>query len=156
MSFRPRCPKCNSSLWLNKSPHGHTMPEAGCDFCGVRIMGESAIRSLVETQYAEYRQEMILNAEAERLRKAREAALPPRKVAKKVKPRLKAVKPVESVPAPTEAQRRRGSTSLTHCSVCGVHLYRRKKEIDQQDTFFCSRKHQKEYREVRRLKTGTG
>ena len=144
-------------------------------------MGESAITSLVETQHAEYQRQMKLNAKTERQRRLQEAALPPRKVAKKVKPRLKAVRPVQvmarvvidqdtqvkvvraksgpmlvrqgdSPPTPTEAQRKRGSTSLTHCSVCGVHLYRRKKEITQQDAFFCSQKHQKEYREVQRLK----
>ena len=181
MSFRPRCPKCNSSLWLVKAPSGYAMPEAGCDFCGTRIMGEPAITSLVETQHAEYRRQMKLTKQADKEREAREAALPPRKVARKVKPRLKTRSPAQAKarvvidqttkvkvvtaksgpmlvrqgdsapPPPTEAQRRRGSTTLTYCSVCGTHLYRRKKEIAQQSTFFCSQKHQKEWKEVQRL-----
>ena len=47
MSFRPRCPKCSYALWFEPSSYGH--PEAGCNFCGTRIMGEKRIHDLIES-----------------------------------------------------------------------------------------------------------
>jgi hypothetical protein len=111
-------------------------------------MGESAIRALIDTQKKIYDEKLVAAKKAAEERKAaeREAAL-----AAIRKPKEIVVPAAIADEQPTAAQKRRGATTRVHCSVCGVGLFRRKKEVESQSNFFCSSAHQNQWKQNQRI-----
>ena len=140
LRYRPWCPKCQDTLYLDDIQHP---PVVACR-CGFRIVDGNQISNFVHCQRREFdaKLEALRKVQAERLEALRLAKAAKARRARDRSRALRVVPdPPPVVPKPTKSQIRRAATTPVTCSVCGVTLFRRKKDAERGGPFFCGREH---------------